>query len=107
VGRAIGDTSALYVGMLGRIAAARGDTAEARRIDAQLAAMGSRRGGVNTLERAFMASVLGHKPEAVTLLQEAFSQGVAFNIRWRLHWFTDTKPLRSYPPFQKLLEPQG
>ena len=64
-------------------------------------------GGVNILERAFIASVLGHEANAVALLQEAFAQGLGFNVRLRLHWFTDLKPLRDYRPFQKLLEPQG
>ena len=30
-----------------------------------------------------------------------------FVIRWRLHWVTDVTPLRGYPPFQRMLEPQG
>ena len=107
VAAAIGETNPLYLGLVGRIAAARRDTAEVRRVDAQLAALGNNLSGANTLERAFMSSVLGDKPGAVALLQEAFAQGMGFNIRWRLHWFTDTKPLRGYPPFEKMLEPQG
>jgi tetratricopeptide (TPR) repeat protein len=107
VAAAVGDTNSIYIGLAGRIAAARGDTAEARRIDAQLAALGNRLSGANTLERAFMASVLGHKDAAVALLQEALAQGMGFSVRGRLHWFTDMKPLRGYPPFEKLLEPQG
>jgi len=97
----------LYAGLAGRIAAARGDTAQARVFDAQLAALGNTLGGANTLERAFIASVLGHKDKAVALLQDAFAQGMGFNIRWRLHWFTDLAPLRGYPAFEKMLEPQG
>ena len=107
VAAAIGETNPLYLGLAGRIAAARRDTAEARRIDARLASLGNNLMGANTLERAFMASVLGDRPGAVALLQESFAQGLGFNIRWRLHWFTDTKPLRGYPPFEKMLEPQG
>jgi tetratricopeptide (TPR) repeat protein len=103
----IGETNSLYLGLEGRIAAARGDTAEAQRIDARLAGLGNRLRGANTLERAFIASVLGKKEQAVALLQEAFAQGLGFSIRWRLHWFTDTKPLRGYPAFEKMLEPQG
>jgi predicted Zn-dependent protease len=107
VAASIPTSGPLYLGLAGRIAAKRGDTTEARKIDAQLAALGNRLGGANTLERAFIASILGEKAKAVTLLQEAFAQGLPFNIRWRLHWFTDTKPLRGYPPFEKMLEPQG
>ena len=107
VAAAIGETNSLYLGLVGRIAAQRGDTAEARRVDAQLAAKGDNDGGANTLERAFIASMLGEKDRAVALLEEAFAQGRGFNARWRLHWFTDLKPLRGYPPFQQLLQPQG
>ena len=87
----LSEKNPLYVGLTGRIAAARGDTAEAPRIDAQLASLGTGLGGANTLERAFIASVLGEKARAVELLQEAFAQGLPFNVRWRLHWFTDLK----------------
>jgi Protein kinase domain len=100
-------TNLLYVGLRGRIAAAAGDTATARRIDSTLAARGRGLGGANTLERAFIASNLGQRDRAVTLLQEAFAQGYGFTIRWRLHWLTDTRPLRGYPPFDQLLQPQG
>ena len=107
VAASIGEMNPLHLGLVGRIAAARGDTAEAQRIDAQLASLGNTLIGSNTLERAFIASVLGRKDDAVALLQEAFSQGMGFNIRWRLHWLTDAKPLRGHPAFERLLEPQG
>ena len=97
----------LYLGLSGRIAAARGDTAEAQRFDARLAALGNGLGGANTVERAFIASMLGRKAAAVSFLQEAFAQGLPFNTRWRLHWFTDLKPLRGYAPFAQILQPQG
>jgi hypothetical protein len=103
----ISDRNPLYLGLTGRIAAARGDTAEARRVDAALAALGSGLGGANTVERAFIASLLGEKARAVELLQEGFAQGLPFNIRWRLHWFTDLKPVRGYAPFRRMLEAQG
>jgi predicted Zn-dependent protease len=107
VATALGATSSLYLGLVGRIAAARGDTAEARRVDEELAAMGNGLSGANTLERAFIALRLGRKDEGMALIQEAFAQGLGFNIRWRLHWFTDTKPVRGYPPFEQMLQPQG
>jgi hypothetical protein len=97
----------LFRGLQGRLLAVAGDTAGAGRVDAQLAAMGSDLGGSNTLERAFIAAGLGHRERAVALLQEAFSQGLSFNLRWRLHWFTDTRDLRGYPPFDALVKPQG
>jgi hypothetical protein len=97
----------LYVGLAGRIAAAHGDTAEARRISAKLAGMGNRLGGSNTLERAFIASVAGKRDDAVALLRDSFAEGQGFFIRWRLHWLTDTRPLVGYPPFDRLLVPEG
>ncbi|HEV7990303.1 MAG TPA: serine/threonine-protein kinase [Gemmatimonadaceae bacterium] len=107
VAATIGDTNSLALGLAGRIAAASGDTAETRRIDARLAELGSNLLGANTLERSFMAAVRGRKDDAVALLQEAFAQGLGFSLRWRLHWFTDVKQLRGYPPFERLIEPQG
>ncbi|MBA3646719.1 MAG: hypothetical protein H0W63_11160, partial [Gemmatimonadaceae bacterium] len=53
------------------------------------------------------AASLGEKEKAVHLLQEAFAQGTGFGIRWRLQWFNDLSGLWGYPPFEKLLEPQG
>ena len=97
----------LYLGMRGRVAAAAGDTVGARAADSALATRGRGMGGSNTLERAFIAADLGQRDRAVTLLQESFAQGYGFTIRWRLHWLTDTKPLRGYPPFEQLLQPQG
>jgi hypothetical protein len=95
------------VGLSGRIAAGRGDTVTAQKVSARLAAMGNGLGGSNTLERAFIASMLGKRDEAVALMQDAFAQGQEFNIRWRLHWIGDVRPLIGYSPFDRLLEPQG
>jgi tetratricopeptide (TPR) repeat protein len=106
-GDVIDTAHVLYVGLRGRIAAAAGDTASARVADSTLATRGRGMGGTNTLERAFIAANLGQRDRAVTLLQEAFAQGYGFNIRWRLHWITDTRSLRGYPPFEQLLQPQG
>jgi hypothetical protein len=104
---AIDTSHVLYVGLRGRIAAASGDTIGARAADAALESRGRGLSGANTLERAFIAAELGQRERAVTLLQEAFSQGYGFSIRWRLHWLTDTRPLRGYPPFEQMLQPQG
>jgi len=98
----------LYTGLEGRLAASMGDTATAREMDARLAAMPpAGLLGANTQERAFIAADLGHKEEAVRLLQEAFAQGLGFSIRWRLHWFNDLAGLRGYAPFEQLLQPKG
>ena len=103
------DTNASpIIGLAGRIAARAGDTVEAQRRVRQLERM-TDPGllGAPTQERAFIAAGLGHKAEAVALLQDAFAQGIGWNIWWRLHWFPDTTPLRGYVPFDRLLEPKG
>jgi tetratricopeptide (TPR) repeat protein len=97
----------LAKGLRARVAAAAGDSALAQRLDRDLEAMGIHRLGANTLERAFLAARLGDRERTVALLQEAFSQGQGFSIRWRLHWLTDTRPLRGYQPFDRLITPDG
>lgn len=104
----IDSTSTQYVGLAGRIAARADDTVEARRRWDQLAQMRDPGLlGAPVQERAFIAAGFGRKDEAVSLLQEAFAQGIGWNIWWRLHWFPDTQQLRDYPPFEKLLQPKG
>ncbi|MBS1241176.1 MAG: hypothetical protein H6R40_603 [Gemmatimonadetes bacterium] len=100
-------TEILAKGLRARVAAAAGDTALALRLDRDLEAMGINRLGANTLERAFLAARMGDRDRTVALLQEAFSQGQGFSIRWRLHWLTDTRPLRGYQPFDRLITPDG
>jgi hypothetical protein len=58
-------------------------------------------------DAAFIASLLGEKARAVELSQEAFAQGLPFNVRWRLHAFADLKAVRDYPAFRRMLEAQG
>ncbi len=100
--------SIIYIGLAGRIAAMRGDTAEAERRLRQLAAIDGRGlQGTHTQERAFINADLGRKAEAVALLEESFAQGVGFNTWWRLHWFTDLESLWGYEPFERLLKPLG
>ncbi len=100
--------SSFYVGTAGRIAAAMGDTAEAMRRDAQLANMRSEGlFGYPTIERAFIAAQLGRRETAVALLKRGLAEGSGFSIRGRLHWFPDVDKLRGYPPFEKLLVPEG
>jgi len=105
---AVDPNSSLYIGLAGRIAAVRGDTAEAERRARQLALPRSGFAlGADEQERAFIAADLGRKDEAVALLQEAFAKGLGWNVWWRLHWFNDLEHLRDYPSFQALLVPQG
>ncbi|HEV2129980.1 MAG TPA: BTAD domain-containing putative transcriptional regulator [Longimicrobiaceae bacterium] len=102
-----------YQGALGVLAARRGDRVEAERIAAWLAA---RRepylSGNHSYWRACIAVQLGRKAEAVTLLREAFGQGMWYTSQaswpW-LHLHTDPclDPLRDYRPFRELMRPKG
>jgi len=95
-----------YIGILGAIAARRGDRKEALRISDEL----KNRDplylfGTHTYWRACIASLLGEAENAVRLLREAFSQG---------EWYSDDlytniafEPLRNYKPFQDLIKPKG
>ena len=98
-----------YLGTYGRLLAAKGDTAGALRIAAQLAQLpGEKFGGTPAFERAQISAELGRRDEAIALLQEAFSQGVGFaSYRSRLHSFQNFARMRGYPPFDALITPQG
>ncbi len=98
-----------YVGTFGRVLALKGDTAGAVRIANKLAQLpGEKFGGTPAFERAQISAELGRKDEAVSLLQEAFSQGIGFaSYRGRLHSFENFARIRGYPPFDALLVPEG
>jgi DNA-binding SARP family transcriptional activator/tetratricopeptide (TPR) repeat protein len=95
-----------FQGMLGLLAARRGDREEAERIDAWLA--GQRRPrtwGNHTFFRACIAAELGRADEAVALLQEAFAQGATY---WpRAHFMPCLQSLQDHPPFRQLMRPTG
>ena len=85
---------------------AAGEEFEADQIAAGLAA---RRGpylrGRHTLGRAAIAAGLGQRQQAITLLQQALTEGQEYSVG--LHadlWFAS---LRGYPPFEELLRPKG
>jgi tetratricopeptide (TPR) repeat protein len=95
-------------GVLGKIAARLGDRKEAMRISEELKNMKHfdlfYGWGLHTYKRACIAALLGDKEQAMTLLQEAYKQGVryaAFHIRM------DLEPLRDYPPFKEFMKPKG
>jgi hypothetical protein len=61
--------------------------------------------GRHTLGRAAIAAGLGQRQQAITLLQQALTEGQEYSVR--LHadlWFAS---LRGYPPFEELLRPKG
>jgi len=94
------------LGTLATLAVRLGHSAEARRIDAQLAALTRPYlYGNHTYWRACIAAQLGEKERAVALLREAFSQGYRFVVG--IHSDMDLEPLWGYPPFQELMKPKG
>jgi tRNA A-37 threonylcarbamoyl transferase component Bud32/tetratricopeptide (TPR) repeat protein/TolB-like protein len=99
-----------YRGAAARFLAARGDTAGVRRELAWLASLSVQQyQGANTYERAAITANLGraHWDEAIALLEESLTQGQAFGVRSRLHYFGDWLPMRDYPPFRRVIEPKG
>ena len=95
-----------YKGYLGAIAARRGerDAAELFAQELQVFEQPYMNGG-HTLWRARIASLLGEKDAAVSLLREALSQGREYGPL--LHADPDFAPLWDYPPYQELMRPKG
>lgn len=94
------------VGLLGAVAARRGDRAEAERISTALAELERPYLlGENTYWRARIAALLGEREQAVALLRAAFAEG---KMHWlQVHYEPDLESLRDYPPFRELLRPKG
>ncbi|PWB70343.1 MAG: hypothetical protein C3F15_13930 [Holophagae bacterium] len=88
------------------LAARLGDAAQARGIEAELAALTRPYlYGVHTYSRACIAAQLGEKDRALTLLRDAFGQGFQFSVD--IHLDFDFEPLWGYPPFEELMRPKG
>jgi hypothetical protein len=97
-------------GMLGRLYAMQGRTAAMNAELAWLAARPAERlQGAPTYERAAITVHLGrdHWDEALSLLELSLRQGQGYGIRRRLHFFQDWLPLRDYPPFKRIVTPNG
>jgi hypothetical protein len=95
-----------YRGCVGTLAARLGDVAQARRIEAELAALTRPYlYGEQTYQRACIAAQLGEKDRALALLREAFAQGCGFRIQ--MHRDPDLEPLWGYPPYEELMKPKG
>jgi DNA-binding SARP family transcriptional activator/TolB-like protein len=92
------------LGQMGVIAVRQGESAEAGRISAMLAAPSQPR-GTATLWRARIAAQLGQHGQAVSLLREALSQGVIHGM-W-LHTDPDFAVLRDDRAFRELVRPDG
>jgi Flp pilus assembly protein TadD/TolB-like protein/predicted Ser/Thr protein kinase len=95
-----------WQGGLGAIAARRGDRPEAERRSAELASYEQPYlFGINTLDRARIAALLGDREQAVALLRQAFVEG---QRGWlMLHFEPDFESLRGFPPFEELIRPKG
>jgi DNA-binding SARP family transcriptional activator/tetratricopeptide (TPR) repeat protein len=96
----------LYRAYVGVLAARRRDREQAMQADAWLArALKVRPRGSHTIWRARIASLLGEKERAVSLIHEAIGQG--YTRRYYLHWREDFEGLRGYQPFEEAIRPQG
>jgi DNA-binding SARP family transcriptional activator/TolB-like protein len=95
---------------LGALAARRGDTATAARMEEWLAPRAgthghaSMVGGEATYARARIAALLGQRERAVSLLRRAFDEG---HGKIFVHFDPDLESLRGYAPFDELLRPSG
>ena len=95
------------IGMLGRIVADEGKVDSTKLILQRLAKFDAAAlQGASTYERAAITAHLGrdHWDEAVQLLETSLREGSGYNIRHRLHWFSDWLPLKDYPPFMRVIQ---
>ena len=102
-----GDRAVLAVkGMTGALAALMGDEEEARQVEEALRTIDQEYiRSLHTYFRARINALLGEREKAVSLIEEAFEQGMPFVIV--IHRDLALEPLQDYPPFQELLEPEG
>jgi len=98
-----------YAGLLGALAAQRGDRAEAARLDQVLVALERPLDrGQATYWRACIAALLGERDTAVDLLARALDAGYVYQVRYlNAHVEPSFAALRGYTRFQKLLRPKG
>jgi len=94
-----------YLGKLGTVAVRSGDEALAREIRDTLEHLDRPYlNGEHLYWSACISSLLNEREQAVTLLSEAFEQGLVNpDFKWRE---MDLEPLRDYPPFQDLIRPR-
>lgn len=101
--------SAYFLGLLGQVAALRGDKEQALRYSTQL--MGLDRpysGGWPAINRARIAARLGDRVGAVRLLEAARSVASHFGLAyWELHRDPAFASLRGYPPFEQFIRSKG
>jgi tetratricopeptide (TPR) repeat protein len=96
----------LYQGMIGLLAARKGERGKALAISEELEAIDRPYlFGEHTYMRARIASLLGENEQAVLHLRDAFAQGLKYGSY--LLQEMDFEHLRKYKPFQELLKPKG
>jgi len=99
------DPNPLFQGGVGATLARLGRADEARKVEAELAALGRPYlYGIHTYARAEIAAQLGEKDRAVALLRQAFGQGYSYDVD--LHQDLFVEPLHGYPPYEDLMKPK-
>jgi serine/threonine-protein kinase len=100
---------ARYAGLLGTLAAQRGDRAEAVRLSGMLARLERPFGrGEASYWRACIAARLGERDAAVDLLARALDAGYVYQVRFLdAHVEPSFATLRGDPRFEMLLRPKG
>ncbi|HET8656602.1 MAG TPA: hypothetical protein VFL93_13865, partial [Longimicrobiaceae bacterium] len=94
-------------GLLGLVAAKRGDRAGARRWSAELAAVHHPYlFGHQTLWRARIAAALGDYPRAIALLRQASAEGADYHAWSMVHVVPEFEPMRRMHAFRLLVEPR-
>jgi tetratricopeptide (TPR) repeat protein/TolB-like protein len=98
-----------YAGLLGVLAAQRGDRADAARFDRLLVTLARPFGrGQATYWRACIAALSGERDTAVDLLRQALDAGYTYQVRFLdAHVEPSFATLRDYPRFNELLRPKG
>ncbi len=95
-----------YLGRLGTLAARLGDRMEALRISEKLKAVDRPfLFGSPPYFRACIASILGERDQAISLLRESFAQGLRFDVS--IHRNIDFEPIWDYAPFKELIKPKS
>jgi len=94
-------------GLVGLLAACRGDQEEAVEISHWLDSLDAQYlRGDNTAWRSLIAGALGDGESAVALWRQALAEGFAHPSIWWWGWIA-FEPIRDYPPFQELMRPKG
>ncbi len=94
-----------YRGLVGGLLARLGRVEEARKVDAELAALASPYlFGEHIYHRACIAAELGEKDRAVDLLRQAFGEGFYYDDE--NHWEIALESLHGYPPYEELMKPK-